>query len=104
MLGKQTLNLSTLNLGSRRSNDLPLRLLALKLNENEIYRVDSIKFLGVPIDNKQHLRYEENKVTKGVGLLYKVKPFLDKTSLTSNLLLLHALLSQLWKPCMGWYK
>ena len=45
---------------SRRSDDLPLRLTVLKLNENKIERVHSIKFLGILIDEKvswkQHLR------------------------------------------------
>ena len=48
---------------SRRSDDLPLRLTVLKLNENKIERVHIIKFLGILIDEKvswkQHLRYVE---------------------------------------------
>lgn len=32
--------------------DLPIRLPALKLNENEIERVDSMEFLGSLIDEK----------------------------------------------------
>ena len=60
---------------TRRSDDLSLRLPSLKLNENLIYRVDSIKFFEILIDDKQHLRYLKSKVSKGTGLLFQVSIF-----------------------------
>ena len=51
-------------------------------------RVESIKFLGVLLDEnlswKDHIKYIENKVAKNIGLfglLYRAKLFLDKNSL-----------------------
>ena len=80
-LGKTKHSLSN---KSRRSDDLSLKLPAEKLNENENERIDSIKFLGILIDQKvswkQHLRYLENKVARDIGLFYKVKSFLNKAS------------------------
>ena len=41
-----------------------------------------VKFLGVLLDDnlswKEHVKYLENKVAKNKGLMYRVKPFLDK--------------------------
>ena len=55
------------------------------INDNEIQRVESIKFLGVSLDEhlfwKEHIRYTENKVTKSIGLLYRTMSFLGKHSL-----------------------
>ena len=55
------------------------------INDKEIERVGSIKFLGVLLDEhlswKEHIRYTENKIAKNIGLLYRAKPFLGKHSL-----------------------
>ena len=68
-----------------KTYDLPLLLPKLLMNNNKVERVGSIKFLGVLSDEhlswKEHIRYTENKVAKSIGLLYTVKPFLDKHSL-----------------------
>ena len=51
---------------------------------HKVERVKSIKFLGVLLDKnlswKDHFKYIENKVAKGIGLLYGAKLFLDKNS------------------------
>ena len=61
-----------------KTNDLPLLLSKLLINDNEVERVGSIKFLGVLLDEylswKEHIKYTENKVTKSFGLLYRAKP------------------------------
>ena len=45
-------------------------------------RVESIKFLGVLLDEnlswKDHIKYIEDKVAKNIGLLYRAKQFLNK--------------------------
>ena len=50
-----------------------------------LIRVKLIKFLGVLLDEnlcwKDHINYIENKVAKNIGLLYRAKLFLDKSSL-----------------------
>ena len=44
-----------------------------------------MKFLGVLLDDnlswKEHIKYLENEIAKDIGLMYRVKPFLDKESL-----------------------
>ena len=56
-------------------------------NNQEIKRASYTKFLGVLLDEnlswKEHPKYTENKIAKSIGLMYKAKPFLDKTSLLS---------------------
>ena len=54
-------------------------LLALKINNHDIERVNTMKFLGVLLDDnlsrKEYIKYLENKVTKNKGLMYKAKLF-----------------------------
>ena len=70
-----------------RVDDLPLKLPKLSINNQEIKRVSYTKFLGVLLDEnlswKEHIKYPENKIAKSIGLIYRVKPFLDKDSLLS---------------------
>ena len=70
-----------------RSDDLPLLLPKLYINNQEIKRAPCTKFLGVLLDEnlswKEHIKYTENKIAKNIGLMYKAKPFLDKESLLS---------------------
>ena len=57
----------------------------LCINNKEITRVSDIKFLGVLVDNsltwKKQIEYIENKVSKGIGILYKLKGKLNVQSL-----------------------
>ena len=57
----------------------------LKVNNHDIERVNTMKFLGVLLDDnlswKEHIKYLENKIAKNIGLMYRAKPFLDKESL-----------------------
>ena len=45
----------------------------LQINNQPIERVDSVRFLGVLLDEclsrKRHIRYIENKVSKNISLL-----------------------------------
>ena len=69
---------------SRKDYLLPL-LPRLLIKKHKVERVKSIKFLGVLLDEnlswKDPIKYIENKVAKNIGLLYRAKLFLDKTSL-----------------------
>ena len=62
--------------------DIPLRLTKLAINSYEIQRKESIKFLGVLLDQyltwKEHTKRTENKIAKNIGTLYKVRPYLDQ--------------------------
>ena len=57
----------------------------LKINNHDIERVNTMKFLSVLLDDnlswKEHIKYLENKMAKNIGLIYRAKPFLDKESL-----------------------
>ena len=48
-------------------------------------RTESITFFGVLLDEnlswKEHIKYNENKIAKNLGLLYKAKHYLNKRSL-----------------------
>ena len=58
-------------------DNLPLQLPVLKINNYEIKRSTSIKFLGVMVDEhlnwKDHINVIENKLSKNLGLLHKAK-------------------------------
>ena len=52
------------------------------INDKEIERVTSIKFLGVLFDEhfswKDHITVIENKISKNLGLLYRAKRVLER--------------------------
>ena len=68
-----------------KKDDIPLRLPKLIINNYEIQREESIKFLGVLLDQhltwKEHIKLTENKIAKNIGILYKARPCLDKRTL-----------------------
>ena len=68
-----------------KTDDLPLLLPKVLINDKEVERVGSIKFCGVLLDEhlsqKEHIRYTENKIAKNIGLLFRAKLFLGKHSL-----------------------
>ena len=68
-------------------NNLPLQLPALKINDYEIARLSSIKFLGILVDEHlswiDHINTLENKLSKNLGLLYKAKPLLNAKAMKS---------------------
>lgn len=59
--------------------------LSLYLGNKEIARTYETKFLGVIIDSglswKAHIQYICKKVSKGIGILYKAKRFLNRNTL-----------------------
>ena len=61
---------------------IPSHLPTLKINNHDIKRVNTIKFIGVLLDDnlswKEHIKYLENKIAQNIGLMYRAKPFLDK--------------------------
>ena len=56
--------------------NMPLKLPLLQLNSNISERENSLKFLGVILDEhltwKKHIQLIENKVSKNAGVLYKI--------------------------------
>ena len=62
--------------------DIPLKLPLLKLNSNIIEGENSLKFLGVILNEhltwKKHIQLIENKFSKNVGVLYKASKLINK--------------------------
>ena len=52
---------------------------------NQIQRSESIKVLGVFIDEnltwKEHIKYIQNKIAKNIGIIFRSKPYLNKKCL-----------------------
>ena len=67
----------TLFLKPNKVDDIPLKLPELNINNVNIKRVLSMKFLGVIFDQhlnwKEHLKLIENKTSKCIGIMHKVK-------------------------------
>ena len=52
-----------------------------------VTRVYSAKYLGIIIDVKfnwiEHLTYIKNKISKAIGIMYKTRQYLNKSSLVN---------------------
>ena len=59
--------------------------ISIQMDGSVLNRSTSIKYLGVLIDHNlnwcEHIAYIKNKVSKGVGIMYKARQYLDKKSL-----------------------
>ena len=57
----------------------------ISIRNNVIDEVKSTKFLGIIIDDKlkwtEHIQYIKNKISKSIGILIKIRPYLDKVTL-----------------------
>ena len=66
-------------------DNIPLKLPDLHISNKSIERKSSIKFLGVMLDEhiawNDHIHAIEKKLAKNIGLLCRVRQFLDKESL-----------------------
>ena len=66
-------------------DDIPLLLPKLIINNYEIQRKESIKFLRVLLDQhltwKELIKLSENKIAKNIGVLYKARSYLHKKAL-----------------------
>ena len=65
----------------RKKRIIPLNLPILKINDTEIKREHSLKFLGVIVDEnlnwKNHIELLENKISKNIGVLFKASKLLN---------------------------
>ena len=59
----------------------------VKINDKPITRTTCVKYLGVFIDDKltwcNHIAYLENKLSRSVGLFYRMRQFLSDSALES---------------------
>ena len=55
------------------------------MNNCCLKKTDSLKYLGVNIDHRlnwsQHITHVKNKVSKGIGIMYRVRSYFTKSSL-----------------------
>ena len=55
------------------------------MDNNTLTKVSSIKYLDVIVDHKlnwiDHITYVKNKISKGIGIMYKARRYLNKGSL-----------------------
>ena len=85
----------------------PSHLPTSKINNHDIERINTMKLFRALLDDnlswKEQVQYLENKVAKSIGLLYRTKPFLEKKSFVSIILLLypHPLISKLCEFSLG---
>ena len=67
--------------------NIPLKLQSLQLNGKIIERGNSLKFLGVILDEhltwKKHMQLIENKVSKNAGVFYKTSKLINSKCLRS---------------------
>ena len=72
---------------AKSKDNLPLVLPDLFINDVKIKRENSLKFLGVMIDEnltwKTHIELVENKISKSVGIFFKESCYLNSKSLRS---------------------
>ena len=64
---------------------LPNNSIKLNIDNANIKEVQSIKYLGVILDNKlswiQHISYVKSKISKGIGIMYKARNYVNKNAL-----------------------
>ena len=64
----------------------------ISIRNNAIDVVKRNKFLGIIIDDKlnwtEHIQYIKNMIFKSIGILIKIRPYLDKVTLRIYILLL----------------
>ena len=57
----------------------------VKINDSVLNRVNNMKYIGVIIDHKlkwcEHISYVKNKVSKGLGIIFKARTVLDRQCL-----------------------
>ena len=72
---------------TKSKDNLPLVLPDLFINDVKIKSENSLKFLGVMVDEnltwKTHFEFVENKILMSIGILFKASPSLNSKSLRS---------------------
>ena len=67
---------------AKKQDDIPLKLPKLVINETEIKRDSTIKFLGVLLDEniswKPHINLIKDKISRNIGVMYKARAYLNK--------------------------
>ena len=57
------------------------------MNDTQISQIRKTKFLGIILDDKlswvHHIDYISKKISKSIGIIYRLRQYLDKISLVS---------------------
>ena len=76
------LNVSKTNFVIFSASNKPLQPVTILINRQAIEQKDSVKYLGVLIDSKltfkQHITAISKKVSRATGMMYKLRPFVNK--------------------------
>ena len=69
----------------RAKMKLPMNSIKLFMDKTNLREVECINYLGVILDNKlswiQHISYVKNKISKGIGIMYKARNYINKKAL-----------------------
>ena len=61
---------------------IQIHITSIQMDGCELNRINSIKYIGVIIDHRlnwcEHIAYVKNKISKGVGIIYKARRYLNK--------------------------
>ena len=105
-LNRLALNVGKTNFVIFRANKKMTHNVTLIMNKKAIAQKDNVKYLGVLID--QHLRWNyhvsniSKKISRGVGILTKLRNFMDTDLLKTRYLLLSCVFSlNIWYTCLG---
>ena len=68
-----------------QTDNLPLKLPDLIINNKKIQLSNCLKFLGILVDEHlswlPHIQYIETKISKTIGMMYRVRPYVNSQSL-----------------------
>ena len=68
--------------GGRRVNPI-----SLEINGIQLSQVNDVKFLGIMMDDKltwkKHIEHISKKIAKSIGIMYRLKPFVNTETLLS---------------------
>ena len=64
---------------------LSMNSIKLFMDKTNLREVECIQYFGVILDNTllwiQHISYVKNKISKGIGIMYKARNYINKKTL-----------------------
>ena len=83
---------------------MPLKLPDLKIENLDIEKNWSIKFLGVMLDKliiwRDHIGMVESKIAKKIALLHRARQLLTEVSIKTIYFFLYSLVLEIYKHCI----
>lgn len=82
---KLSLNYTKTQYVITHNKNLKIAEFSLHINNVELHRSNSVKYLGIVMDDKvnwsQHITAVSSKVSQSIGVLYKIKRYINKNTL-----------------------